>query len=250
MASVAEWTELAIATRDPEFFGRLALVSTLPSYACRPEIRANVVAAIDGREPVRNGQHWAVKRNTKQNRGATLFGATGKPAEAFNPDEPSLFPKDWTGDAVSRGFLEKFLALAESRQVPVFWLVPPIMPKAQAHRSAVGAEARYTRFIEETAARFRNVTVVDARSSAYAPEAFNDTTHLNLDGRGRDERRSRVDHGRCAQSARRHATRLGEPTGLSPRPRRATVRRHRRVDREGRRAWRGASLAMTIDRSC
>lgn len=181
MATLLECAELARAAGDASFFGRLALVAMMPSYRCRAEIRANVLAAVDGKEPVRNQSRKVMLRNARVNHGGILVPVRGVKQE-FNPDDPHIFPKDWSVHPISAAYIEMFLRLAESESIPVYWLIAPVGPGTLARREAIGAEARYTRFVWGATAAHPGVTVVDGRFSDYAPEAFTDTTHLNLDG--------------------------------------------------------------------
>jgi hypothetical protein len=178
-ASLPECAELAIAARDPGFLARLALVYALPSFRCRPEVRANVQAAVRGAEPQRYPQAWIMARNARVNRGGNHATGVGS---AINLHDDSTFPLRWDCKPVSERYIHKFFELAESRGIPVFWLVPPISPGAQKHRDALGLDVRFTQFVERVVSRHRNVVVVDGRGSGYAPEAFVDMVHLNRDG--------------------------------------------------------------------
>jgi hypothetical protein len=181
IATLRECAELAMTARDPVYFARLALVSKLPSYRCRAEIRDNILAAIKGQEPKRNHERAIMARNTLVNKGANHSPTNGYKG-TLNPDDAHLFPKAWKCDPISELYIDRFFDLAASRGIPVFWLLPPIAPPSLARREEIGAEQRYTDFVKSVAARHPEVTVVDARYSKFALEAFIDTTHLNKDG--------------------------------------------------------------------
>jgi hypothetical protein len=181
IATFGECLAMARELGDSEFLARLALVSCLPSYRCRPEIRANIAAAFQGIEPERNQTWLTMVRNMKVNRGA--HHAPRREFDiVFGPQSIDLFPPDWKVHPVAEVYIEKFLSLAESRGIPVFWLLPPVTPAAQARLEGVGIDERYTRYIKGKAAQHPSVTVIDARRSSYAKDAFYDVTHLNRFG--------------------------------------------------------------------
>jgi hypothetical protein len=74
--------------------------------------------------------------------------------------------------------MERFLALAESRQIPVFWLLTPVCPTIQAKGEATGAAERHARFVREVQRRHPSITVVDGRRSAYPERVLDDSIHL------------------------------------------------------------------------
>ncbi len=75
------------------------------------------------------------------------------------------------------------MRLADSRHIPVFWLLPPIAPHLQARRDKSGAEAGYEQFIQTFVARYpRILTILDARWREFPTSNFVDETHLNKNG--------------------------------------------------------------------
>ncbi len=181
MATLGDLAGFAFTARDPIFFARLFLVSKFHSYRCREEIRANILAAIHGKEPKRNHERAIMARNALVNKGAN-HSPKNDFKGAINPDEPYLFPKDWKCHPISELYIHRMFDLAASRNIPVFWLLPPVAPQTLARRIEIGAEDRFTDFIKSVSGKHPGVTVVDARYSKFAVDAFIDTTHLNRDG--------------------------------------------------------------------
>ena len=163
IATLGECAELAIASRDPSFLARIAFVWGMPSFRCRTEIRANVLAAVHGQEPRRYPERHIMARNSNVNRGGNHATPTGTIA-GLNLNHPTIFSKEWACQPLSEHYIDEFFSLAESRGIPVFWLIHPIAPAAQAHRDALGLEGPHTRFIERVAAEHRRV--VDGRGLA------------------------------------------------------------------------------------
>jgi hypothetical protein len=180
VASLGECIELAVAARDPDFLARLVLLRCLPSFRCRAEIRSKIVAVL--REERRNDiDAYVCVRNANVNRGGMHATPLGRLVHVEAEDAATL-PAAWECAPVSEHYIHKFLDLAGSRGIPVFWLVPPIAPEAQSRRDELGLEVPYTRFIDGVASRHPGVVVVDGRGARYGPEAFVDVLHLNRDG--------------------------------------------------------------------
>ncbi len=182
MLNPRECFDLAWTMRKPEFFGATMLGRVVPSVKERHDIRAFVLAAlVGGPNPSRRAEIPNFRRNWKVNEGAQLM-----PDGASPPIDPvhwelSLYRK-WQPDPVNVAYLDRFLALARSRQIPVVWLLPPNQPSILARTEASGYNAEYTRFVQSVAARFPNVTVADARQSGFVPAEFNDGIHLQRSG--------------------------------------------------------------------
>jgi hypothetical protein len=181
IATYRECLALAREVGDSSFLGRLTLVSFLPSYRCRTEIRKNIVAAIHGLEPERNPEWLTMVRNMNVNHGAHHTPRGNFPSE-IGPGAEQVFPNNWKVHPVAEIYINKFLELAESRQIPVFWLLPPVSPGAQAKLEQNGSHDLYSRYVEQKIARYPGVSIVDGRRSGYTKEAFYDLTHLNRYG--------------------------------------------------------------------
>lgn len=181
LADLAECAELAIASRDPVFLARIALVRCMPSFRNRSEIRAKVAAFARRQKYDRLVDLAAGARNRNVNRGSSHATPLGH-LTAINLADPGVFPPAWECTPLSERYLDRFLNLATSRGIPVFWLVPPIAPPVQEHRDEMGLEGRHTLFIKSVSERHPGVVVVDARASKYGAEAFFDMIHLNRDG--------------------------------------------------------------------
>jgi hypothetical protein len=178
LADLLEW---ARAARDASLLGRMVLAWALPSFHGRPEVRANIAAALSGAEPDRNPARFLYARHGEINCGACLQGSIGYDG-SVDPGNPVMFPKEWSCTAASRRYIGEFLALAGSRGIPVFWALPPMAPGAQGLWASSGTKARYMAVAESIAAGHPNVTLVDATGARYPAEAFNDPVHLNRDG--------------------------------------------------------------------
>ena len=99
------------------------------------------------------------------------------------PNNKYLAPDTWTPDPVVATYLDRFFAWPESRGIPVFWLIPPMVPALQArHHEQAGIDVAYTRFARRVQERFPNLVVIDGRYASYPPSVFIDPTHLDCQG--------------------------------------------------------------------
>ncbi len=178
---LGELVEWGRAAGDASLLGRMLLAWALPSFHGRPEVRANVGAALRGAEPDRNPARFLYARHGETNRGAYIQGSIGYDG-AVDPSNPVMFPKDWSCTAASRRYIEEFLTLAGSRGIPVFWALPPMAPGVERLWASSGTRARYMAMAESIAARHPGITLVDATGARYPVAAFNDPVHLNRDG--------------------------------------------------------------------
>jgi hypothetical protein len=181
LLSPGECLDLSWTIRGPDFLASTMLASVLSSYKERHEVRAAIVASIRGKSTSRRGQIPSFRRNWKLNEGAQLFGEGPPPQIDVEKWAAKLYTR-WAPHPVNLAYLGRFLALARSRNIPVYWLLPPIHPGVQELTEESGYDAEYTRFVRETQARFPGTVVVDARHSGFAADHFMDGAHVNRRG--------------------------------------------------------------------
>ena len=184
LLNASECAELAWAARDENLFASTALARVLPTFRARLDVRRAVVAAFQGKLPDEVMPIPILWRNWKRNRGGMLLAET---TERPDPRPAKLEaegyrPASWACHPLNAAFVDRFLALAGSRNVPVFWLIPPVHPEVQARRSRYGYEAASEAYLRALAARHKNLVVVDGRASGYPADALADLTHLNRKG--------------------------------------------------------------------
>lgn len=183
LARPADVVDLARTGRDGEALGRIALAKLVPTVRARPEIRASVYAAWHGVDQTdRRHVPPFLRRNLKVNHGGLLCPA---PTELKNDLEAwsrKYFPGDWTCHPTHEVYLQRLLTLAETRRIPVFWLLPPMLPEMQQRCEQSGFDARHLEFVRSYQARYANVTVLDGRHAQYESHLFFDPHHLARDG--------------------------------------------------------------------
>ncbi|HEU5118632.1 MAG TPA: hypothetical protein VFT74_18690, partial [Isosphaeraceae bacterium] len=83
---------------------------------------------------------------------------------------------------VNRAYLLKFLDLASSRGIEVYWLLPPIMPSVQDLCEKSGFAARQTAFLKALQQRYPNLSIIDGRLAGYDEKVYMDPNHLGRSG--------------------------------------------------------------------
>lgn len=184
LLNALEALELAWTARDAEFFAGVLLGRLLPSARLRFELREGVGSALRGEFA---SARWGLVprlRNWRHNLGAHIQPPDFPPPDAVAPtlEQAGYLPTDWRCHPVNAAYVERFLALAGSQGIPVYWLLPPVQPEVQARRDRGGLSAHYERFLRDLAARHRHLVVLDGRHAGFPPEAMSDMTHLNRDG--------------------------------------------------------------------
>ncbi|MDB5350741.1 MAG: hypothetical protein JWN86_1988 [Planctomycetota bacterium] len=175
-----ECLELARSMGNLDFFTQTTIARILFSYKAHGAIRGGILAALRGEKASTRDRMDLNNRNWDWNLGAQIMpkGPLLDPA-AIDNIYPEFFPKSWAIDPVNASYLRKFLRLVEGRGIPVFWLVPPISPPAQARRQQIGMDALYTELIRSMQERSPSLIVIDGRRSNYSADAFLDPFHLN-----------------------------------------------------------------------
>ena len=183
LLGAADLADLALTWRRAEFAAEAAVRLLLPSFQSRWAIRDAVASALRGQTPRNIENNLMLRRNWRLHRGAQFTqdnpGWDGIPTEAEH--ERHLSTRFWC-HPVNKLYIHKFLDLAESRGIRVYWVLPPVTPEIQRRRVASGADEKYSAFAREVIARHPGVVVLDARPSGYDHTRFVDSLHLTGKG--------------------------------------------------------------------
>ncbi len=178
MLGTAEMLDLAWTARDPDFLAAMAVAKLLPSLRARQEVRGAVLDALRGGPSRRRflaAQFW---RNTRVNRGANAM--PGGPPNVDCAGACRTLYSHFGCDPVNAAYLDRFLALADARGIPVFWVITPLSTEMQQLCERSGFDAAHTAFVEGLRRRFPNLTVLDGRRSRYGQSLHtDDPVHLN-----------------------------------------------------------------------
>lgn len=171
-------------TRDPRLAGPVLLQSLIPSYRRRDEIREAAWARITSVDAPQLDKARAYRRNWRVNGGGQALSLN----ESYR-DESIAAAQDGPGD-VRRwkvrpehvDYLRRLLAMARSRGIRVFWLLPTNSPALLAQQTRTGVEGAYTAFLRRLQADFPELIVLDPRSVTTDPTEFSDPCHLDHRG--------------------------------------------------------------------
>jgi hypothetical protein len=177
-----ELAALGLRSRDPRFLSRTAWAVLLPSFECRHELRGAALAALRGGDPPRRDRVAALRRTWRLGDGATARARVPVPPDDRDACVQSPWTAPWAPVPSNADDVRRFLDLAASRGVPVFWLLPPSIPGWLSEAEGLGLVASHERFVRETSARHPNVVVLDARRARYPRDLFIDPTHLDRRG--------------------------------------------------------------------
>ena len=190
VASLAATAEFAWTARDPSYFARAMGSHLLPSFKVRFQIREWLLAELDERPAVlRPITHLPLyRRNWNKNLGAELATPYDENSRGvLDGRTPRIDLKDYQPThlpirAMNAWYAERFVALAESRGIVVFWLSPPLPPEVEARREHYGWYRDMEPFLRGLMDRHANLTVVDGRGAGYDLEHFRDMVHLDAKG--------------------------------------------------------------------
>ena len=185
MLGFGEALDMAWFANDPELFGSVALAKVLPTLRGRNALRDNVKAALEGRIDSRCWANFALLRQWRKNSGAAILHPTARGGEQ---DKATLdawmvgYFSTLRVEPVHARAVERLLATALDRRVPVFWVLMPHLPAVQDYCEATGYDAAHRALLLGWQKRFPNLIVIDATRATDDPKAFYDPHHLSADG--------------------------------------------------------------------
>jgi hypothetical protein len=173
--------DLSWSQRNADIATRIWLAQVFTSYRARVEIRASILAALQDRSLVGDETRIFVTRwNIRSNRGALVMPDGVRVADTFGRHLQHL--ETTVRQPRSVEFMSRFLQLAVTRGINVYWVIPPVSPEYQAGCDEVGSTQSYSRFARSVQSKFPNVIVVDGRHAGYTPDLFVDGMHLTRRG--------------------------------------------------------------------
>lgn len=179
-----EAADLAWVAGDADLFARIALGYVLPSVQDRFGIRKAVSLVLAGQANNKRFETRVFRRNWEACDGAQIMQV--KLALRHIPRDLDQLQQEyypaWISHPVNNVFLRRFLDLAADREIPVYWVIPPILPALQAACERAGFTVEQSRFLHALIERYPNVIVVDGRRQDYDPAVFLDPNHLDRDG--------------------------------------------------------------------
>jgi hypothetical protein len=191
LLSLKEAMQLAKVEHLPDVITHYVMTRYIPSVRYRFDIQ-KAASDLFRRTTSSSDVSWLALHDRQQdkNRGGYVnpstpgrFGPDSRPnGKVLQEEVATCYPGAWWGRPPNLAFLEKFLKLAESHEIPVFFLIPPIHPGVQSERERLGLDELYLTLIRKIQRRYRSVIVVDGRHSGFDHGLFWDAFHLGRQG--------------------------------------------------------------------
>ncbi len=181
LANLAESVEYACIAGTATTFARLAARLTFPSIRNRKAVRSALVSALTGGGESARPEIEKLIATWTRDRGGEFVPCRPGVAENLDVWTRGYFPA-FECSSGNRRYVAMLLDLAASRQIPVFWLLPPYQPALQVRVEQSGFDAQHERFVRRLQKEHPNLIVLDARHAGYTPEVFFDLHHLGREG--------------------------------------------------------------------
>ena len=182
VASIRDCFEMGRAFKSADMTTKLLLGKMLVSYKSRFVIRVCLMGAFQGARISAWPAHANDWQTWKDEQGAQPIPMPPWKFIYNHEFHKSLVFDHWEPDHAQVAYIHKFLKLAESKQIPVIWLMPPLSTPVHIVREQCGNEAAYTKLAQRIVARHPNVEVLDARYSGYDDSVHIDLIHLDQIG--------------------------------------------------------------------
>jgi hypothetical protein len=180
LAGMREAIDLAWNTGDARLFGRMTVAHIFPSVRGRYALRAQIMRlACTPNDPQRARVRDHLALWTAHRGAARMASAETSDGHIETDLRDKVYSRRWLVSAVYARYFRRFLDLAAAREIPVFWVLFPIIPEAQALRDRLELEVHHTRNVRTFQERYSNLCVIDARHAQYPHTAFIDSCHLN-----------------------------------------------------------------------
>ena len=179
IAGTAAALDLALTARDVELGTRTLLGVGLRSYRARAQLRSAVSSAVRGVPNPSEAEVVADRRQRRANRGALTLPANPVFVDDAGPAvAPSSAGHAWKPKPENERFLRRFLELARSRGIAVYWVTSTLSPASQAVRERLGLHEGYVRHLRRLQAEYPNLTVLDTLGLGLDRADFHDPCHL------------------------------------------------------------------------
>jgi hypothetical protein len=182
LLDVRESLDLSMSANDPTLIAKILIERNVPSIRQRDLIRPVVLASLRGERSPWRYEAAALVRHLRRNHGAQINETNNDPIlQPFSISQaPASAP--WRCHTTNARYLERFLDLAASSQIRVFWILPPAHPTVDGRVGRSAQDSEFDKFVRGAVARHPEITVLDGRRSRYVAGAFVDSLHYNERG--------------------------------------------------------------------
>ena len=174
---------LARASGNGEFAAGLFLGSLLTSYRARHDVRADVLAALDGKVSRTQTLNAIGLRNWSVNLGANV--ATPNPGfggAVPESEHEALLSDRFHPHRVNDQYARATAGLLADRGINAYLLIAPLSPAVTERRRRAGTLAKYEAYVRGLQAKYPGLTVLDASAAGYPASVFVDPIHLDARG--------------------------------------------------------------------
>lgn len=179
IVGAASALDLALTARDFELGTRTLLGVVLRSYRARAQLRSAVVSAVRGEANPAVAETLADRNQRRSNRGALTLPANPAFVDDAGPAvAASTAGHAWKPKPENERFVRRFLDLARSRGIAVYWVTPTLSPASQAVRERLGLHEGYVRYLRRLQAEYPHLTVLDTLGLPLDRSDFYDPCHL------------------------------------------------------------------------
>jgi hypothetical protein len=182
LVTASEALDLAWTARDASLLGEILVRRALPTAKDHYEIGRNILEALRGESSRNVATNLTHRRNRQVNAGAQVVPFNPGFHGEVDPESRDYFPRMWRMEPTNEAFLRRFLALAASHRIAVYWVIPPVAPALLERRERLGLEPIFTCYVRDLQARHPGLAVIDGRRSGFGPGQFIDPVHLNREG--------------------------------------------------------------------
>ncbi|HKI17220.1 MAG TPA: hypothetical protein VKA15_05050 [Isosphaeraceae bacterium] len=183
LATCRDTIELALEAGDPALGFAIASRWLVPSRSRQATLRPALAV---GQEHDRTGStvvdRRVFERNWSRNRGAQVAPRQFVPIAGALPAPPKEGEYQWRPKPVHAAYVARFLSLAKSHGIPVYWVLPPVVASRRERLESSGVVAAYDAFVVSFATAYAGLTILDGNSLDWGARAFRDPIHLNRDG--------------------------------------------------------------------
>jgi hypothetical protein len=175
-ATIRDCVDLGLASHGPILPARILLARALPSLRYRHAIRDRWL----GKAKTSTVDHLALWN--AHHGGELVAPEPGKVVRLDADEKARLYGQPWRVSALNAAYFHRFMALAASHGITVYWVVAPIVNEAQKLRDELGLDAIHTKNLQALQASHSNMVLLDARHAGFTAEEFHDSCHLNQFG--------------------------------------------------------------------
>ena len=177
--------QLARWADDPGLFGEIVVNWAFPSLRGRSTIRQAISEAFAAKATVTEVWNRMALRNWSQNKGAQMMTGSERAQNLSAAEVETMcagFYPEWKIHPTNKKGIDRFLRLAQRYKIPVYWVLPPLLPAFHDELAKHGIDAQHEQFIRSWLQKYPDLVILDGRRKFADLNAFWDPQHLSVAG--------------------------------------------------------------------